>query len=46
VRSQLNAELNSAQINGVRFTLAQIIWVGLAIAQINSTLIVMFPEIA
>jgi hypothetical protein len=46
VRLQLNAELNSTQINGVGFTLAQITWVGLVIAQISSALIVMFPEIA
>jgi hypothetical protein len=42
---QLEPELNSTQVNGVGFTLVQITWVGLVIAQINSALIVMFPEI-
>ena len=32
--------------NGVGFTLVRITWVGLVIAQINSAIIVMFPEIA
>lgn len=44
VWSQLNAEFNSTHINGVGFTLAEITWVGLVIAQINPVLIVMFPD--
>lgn len=39
------AELNSTQINGVGFTLAQTTLVGLVVTQINSSMIEMFPEI-